>query len=327
MCRRFAPSLARLRCLAAVFAIAVSPCIARTASGQSDTERVGPADAALELTLRSRAAADASEPALRPGDDSTQVIDRREQWEPAQTALIVCDMWDSHHCYRAVQRVEQLVPRMDRVLSDLRSRGVTVIHAPSDCVQFYAEHEARARARNVPKAAELPDQIRQWCHEIPAEERARYPIDQSDGGEDDTPEEHAAWTAELKAQGRDPEAPWQRQHPGLTIDADRDFITDAGDEVWSILEARDIDNVILVGVHTNMCVLGRPFGLRQMAKNGKNVVLMRDMTDTMYNPDAWPHVSHFEGTQRIVRYIERYVCPTITSAQVVGGKPFRFAGQ
>ena len=33
-----------------------------------------------------------------------------------------------------------------------------------------------------------------------------------------------------------------------------------------------------------MCVLGRPFGLRQMAKNGKNVVLMRDMTDTMYNP-------------------------------------------
>lgn len=29
-----------------------------------------------------------------------------------------------------------------------------------------------------------------------------------------------------------------------------------------------------------MCVLGRPFGLRQLARLGKNVSLVRDMTDT-----------------------------------------------
>ena len=29
-----------------------------------------------------------------------------------------------------------------------------------------------------------------------------------------------------------------------------------------------------------MCVLGRPFGLRQMARLGKNTALVRDMTDT-----------------------------------------------
>jgi len=27
--------------------------------------------------------------------------------------------------------------------------------------------------------------------------------------------------------------------------------------------------VVLLGVHTNMCVLGRPFGLRQLAKKKK----------------------------------------------------------
>ena len=73
-----------------------------------------------------------------------------------------------------------------------------------------------------------------------------------------------------------------------------------------------------------MCVLGRPFGLRQMAKNGKKVVLVRDLTDTMYNPKRWPYVSHFAGTDLIVAHIERYVCPTITSDQLLGGKPFRF---
>ena len=69
-----------------------------------------------------------------------------------------------------------------------------------------------------------------------------------------------------------------------------------------------------------MCVLGRPFGLRQMAKNGKNVVLMRDMTDTMYNPAKLAlRVSHFAGTDLIVQHIEKFVCPTITSVDFLAG--------
>ena len=90
------------------------------------------------------------------------------------------------------------------------------------------------------------------------------------------------------------------------------------------MEAEGIKNVILVGVHTNMCVLGRPFGLRRLASNAKNVVLCRDLTDTMYNPDMWPYVSHFEGTDLIIEHIEKWVCPTITSDQLLGDEPFRF---
>jgi hypothetical protein len=37
-------------------------------------------------------------------------------------------------------------------------------------------------------------------------------------------------------------------------------------------------------------------------------------------------VNHFAGTDLIVRHIERYVCPTITSDQLLGGAPFRFKG-
>jgi hypothetical protein len=108
----------------------------------------------------------------------------------------------------------------------------------------------------------------------------------------------------------------------IEIDNDRDYISDRGDEVWNILEAHKIQNVILVGVHTNMCVLGRPFGLRQMARNGKHVVLMRDLTDCMYNPKRWPYVDHFTGNDLIVSHVERYVCPTVTSDQILGGQPF-----
>jgi hypothetical protein len=81
---------------------------------------------------------------------------------------------------------------------------------------------------------------------------------------------------------------------------------------------------MIMGVHTNMCVLGRPFGLRNMARYGKNVVLVRDLTDTMYNPKSWPYVDHFTGTDLIIEHIEKYVCPTITSTVLTGRAPFRF---
>jgi nicotinamidase-related amidase len=105
-----------------------------------------------------------------------------------------------------------------------------------------------------------------------------------------------------------------------------DALSDSGVEVWNLLESRGIRNVIVLGVHTNMCVLGRPFGLRNLARFGKNVVLVRDLTDTMYNPRSWPRVGHFRGTELIVEHIEKYVCPTIASDQLLDGEPFRFAG-
>src|SRR5262249_10515998 len=95
-------------------------------------------------------------------------------------------------------------------------------------------------------------------------------------------------------------------------------------EIWNLLAARKIDNVILMGVHTNMCVLGRPFGLRNMARYGKHVVLARDLTDTMYDPRRWPFVPHVDGTSCIVEHIEKFVCPTILATSITGQSPFQF---
>ena len=259
----------------------------------------------------------------KPGSGRFHALHRAETWKPSQTAIIVCDMWDLHHCLNATRRGAELAPRMNKVLKAARKRGVTIIHAPSSCMAAYKNHPARKRAMSVTKAKNLPKEIAKWCHRIPAEEKGVYPIDQTDGGEDDDPAEHKAWAAKLKKMGRDPRRPWKKQTDLLDIQ-DTDYITDNGVENWSILEANGINNVILLGVHTNMCVLGRPFGLRQMARNKKNVVLMRDMTDTMYNPKRKPYVSHFTGTDLIVAHIEKYVCPTITSDQLIGGTPFRF---
>jgi nicotinamidase-related amidase len=255
--------------------------------------------------------------------DSYSREHRTETWPANKSAMIICDVWDAHHCLNAVKRLEEMLPRMNEVVQEARRRGATIIHAPSDCMDAYADHPSRRRAVETPRADNPPLDLN-WCSKIPAEEAANYPIDQSDGGEDDDPEEHAAWAKKLTAQGRNPKMPWKAQNDKIKIDAQQDYISDRGDEVWNILEANGIENVILVGVHTNMCVLGRPFGLRQMVRNGKRTCLMRDMTDCMYNPARHPFVDHFTGNDLIVSHVERFVCPTITSDQILGGKPFRF---
>ncbi|MFC1757168.1 ThuA domain-containing protein [Planctomycetota bacterium] len=269
----------------------------------------------FDVTLRTRSV----------DEDHWLRIDYQEQnWLPSETAIIVCDMWDSHHCLNAVRRVKQLAPRIDGFLKEARGRGATVIHAPSSCVGYYEDHPARKNVGAVPRAKNRPKEIESWCYwKNDHEEKLGYPIDHTDGGEDDDLEEHARWAEQLTAMGRNPRSPWVRQIADIEI-LDTDFITDDGIENWSILEHRGIKNVMLVGVHLNMCVLGRPFGLRQLSKNDVNVVLVRDLTDTMYNPKMTPYVNHFSGTDLVVEHVEENICPSISSDQITGEPPLRY---
>jgi hypothetical protein len=155
----------------------------------------------------------------------------------------------------------------------------------------------------------LPDFLKQQCQGLDTEKQAKWPIDQSDGGCD---------CATPCPKGR----PWTRQIDTIKI-ANDDAISDSGVEIGNLLAQRGIDNVMLMGVHENMCVIGRPFGLRNMVRLGKNVVLVRDLTDALYNPKLSPQVSHLRGTELVAEHIEKYVCPTVASSDLLGGPALR----
>lgn len=268
------------------------------------------------MTLRSQVP-------LTRAEDGWKPVFETETWDLPETAVIVCDMWDSHHCYNAAQRVKDMAPRVNQYLNKARSMGALIIHSPSSCMSAYKEHPARRRAIDAPLAENLPKGIEKQCKRIPAEEGAIYPIDESSPDGEDGEDVHRRWQETLRQMGRKPGKPWVRQIDTIEIH-DEDAISDDGAEVWNLLEDRGIKNVILVGVHANRCVLHRPFGLRQMVKNGKHAVLVRDLTDTMYDPARWPYVSHHTGTDFIVEYIEKFICPSVQSSELLGGKPFRF---
>lgn len=209
-------------------------------------------------------------------------------------AIIVCDMWDKHWSRGASERVDAMAPRMNEVLKAARGSGVHIIHAPSDTMDFYADTPARRRVRSAPYIS-------------PPTEGERVspplPIDDADGGSDTgETETHKAWS---------------RQHPVLEIDQSVDGISDNGQEIYNYLQQLGTRQVLIMGVHTNMCILNRSFGIKQLVKWGVNVALVRELTDTMYNPARSPYVDHDMGTQLVVGYIEKFWCPTVTSEAIL----------
>jgi nicotinamidase-related amidase len=210
-------------------------------------------------------------------------------FDPHKSALIICDMWDKHWCKGANARVAALATRLEPVLETARSKGILIVHAPSETMSFYAGMPQRQRMLALPVFTP-PKELNLTSPPLP--------IDDSDGG-CDTPgdKEHRAWTCEQAT---------------LRI-APQDYISDNGREIYNLLRSRGIETVFYAGVHANMCILNRTFAIKQMTKWGVRCILLRDLTDAMYGPQDAPFVNHKQGTELVIEYIEKYWAPTAVS--------------
>ena len=226
-------------------------------------------------------------------------------WKAAETAVIICDMWDKHTCKSAERRVGEIAPKINTFIKKMRQAGVLIIHAPSSVMGFYEGTPERELAKNAPFVkAQVP---LDW-NDLDESREDKYPVDDIDWC-DDTPK---CPIAEIEAT----EAwPWTRQNVAIDILLG-DAVSDNGQQIYNLLESRGIKNIIMTGVHLNRCVLGRPFGIRQMVKFGKNVILARDLTDGLYDPRQWPYVSHKEGVELLVTHVEKYWCPSVKSSEI-----------
>ncbi len=247
----------------------------------------------LRLQLRERR----EEPA---GSGQVKVHERAVDWQVAETAIIVCDMWDDHHCKIAAQRVGVLAPRMNAVLTAARDRGVMIIHAPSETMNIYAGSPYRTRMELAPLAVP-PVPIERRCDTDLSREPAPLPVDRKLDCDDPT--------LDIVVRRH------TRQHEAIDI-IGFDGVSDNGVEIYNYCEQQGIKNIVLMGVHTNYCILARSFGIRQMVRLGRNVVLARDLTDALYDPRQPPYVSHARGTEMVVEHIERYWCPSIVSSDL-----------
>ncbi len=178
------------------------------------------------------------------------------KWDAKKTAVVICDMWSKHWCASATGRVGEMAPRMNAVVEAARKKGCLIIHCPSGGVKLYADTPMRKLAADAPKA-ETKIPLQGWCY-LDDKHEAKLPIDDSDGGCDCLPK----CSTKTKMD----------RHQVAVIKMKKGDAITASAEAFYLMKQRGIKNVIVMGVHTNMCVLGRPFSIRKMVYQGQNVV-------------------------------------------------------
>ncbi|MCX6924234.1 MAG: hypothetical protein NT154_13635, partial [Verrucomicrobia bacterium] len=230
-----------------------------------------------------------------------KVIDTPVQWRGDETMLIIIDMWNKHWCLNGCEIPKELFPRFSEVVQHARNLGVQIIHSPTEpAMGPYYSHPAYKYMATFPRAT-LPPAIPHDEYPMPlnvADQGANGPIVEV-GTE-------AAGYAQMK------EIDIVFEESGL-----KDGICEPLEPVWNMMQAKGIRNVLITGCAENMCVMGKPLGIRNLVTHGINVVLVRDLTRPMYNPASPPYVNLREATRMMGEYVEKFWCPTIASEQIL----------
>lgn len=235
----------------------------------------GPARAAqIGLTLQTR-------------DPATGAVRRvSENVDPARVGVVAVDVWNFHWCKTATLRVDAIVPRLDRALEAARSLGMTVMLCPSDVVENYAGWPQREAVIALPQVP-VPKVMEVTCPPVP------------DAGGCACGRERCAGNYG-----------WDGMHPGLRI-GPGDLMPDSQAEVYAVCRQRGLTHLVYVGFHTQVCLLGKPMGLRAMKSAGLKCVLARDMTDAHPGYDPARDFTPDLNTAQVVEHFERHLAPTI----------------
>jgi hypothetical protein len=219
---------------------------------------------------------------------TNQVYTRIEDVETTHVGIVIVDPWNYHWCMTACERVSAMVPRWNRALEVARKSGMPVVWVPSDVVGAYSGYPQRERALGielleVPIVNEMPQAI------------FTAPVGKCMCG----PGINC-----IVNYGHD------AMNPALIL-GDNDFIASSTEEVYTLLKKKGITHIIYMGLHTNMCLYGKPGALKYLWQTGLTCMVARDINDafTSYEP-----VSGFtpdKGTRQIDDDLERAGIPLI----------------
>ena len=249
---------------------------------------------AITLTLEAQRRDATGAPTVERVDVDTQKL-----------GVIVVDMWNFHWCKTSTERVGALVPRMNRCLEELRKMGAQVFLCPTDVADNYVgtpmvESVLAVEPMAIPKVTKID------CPSAP------------DGG-------GCTCGPGNRCQVN---YGWDGMHPDLII-GENDLMPNDPEMLYAILKKRGITHLIFMGVHTQVCLLGKSIGMRNMLEAGFQCYLCRDLTDAhgMYDPIKGITPDAF--TQSVIEHFEKYLAPSVNMAETlkISGvlEPVRFA--
>jgi len=233
-----------------------------------------------------------------------RVVNTPVQWRTDETLIIIKDMWNKHWCFNGADIIQQMFPRFNEVIHHARSLGVQIVHVPSSpAIHSYHRHPSYDYMLKFPQFP-LPEFVDHDDYPMP--------LNVDDAGAN----------GPILEIGRQPDGYSQIKDIDIVFETNglKDGICETFELVWNMMVSKDIKNVILTGCATNMCLMNKPLGIRNLVSHGINVVVVRDMTNPMYNPASPPYVNMPEANKMMSEYFEKFWCPTIGSDEILSSE-------
>lgn len=244
----------------------------------------------LTLPLRSRT--------ITENDGAEQVTVEHETLPVGAAALMVVNLFDTHWCPAVATQMEGLAEQVNTLVSAARAAGFLIVHVPDETFGYYTDHPARHRVE------QLMGKTVEGFYNVMPETRRQATLPSLPLSNADCP-----------CGGR-PYPAWTRQHPAIEID-DNDIISSDGRQIYGYLFSSGVDTLFYVGTHANTTLLDRSYGMRQMYEWGMEGVLVRDLTDILFNPDVDPPMPHEVALQKVIEHLERHLVRTLTSRELI----------
>ncbi len=220
--------------------------------------------------------------------NTDHIITNTENVNSANVGVVIVDPWNYHWCMTACERVSAMVPRWNRALEVARKLEMPIVWVPSDVVGTYSGYLQRERALGVellkvPVVKEMPQAI------------FTAPVGKCMCG----PGINC-----IVNYGHD------AINPALFL-GDNDFIASSTEEVYTLFKEKGITHVIYMGLHTNMCLYGKPGALKYLWQTGLKCMVARDINDAFTTYDPYKGFTPDKGTQQTDEDLERAGIPLI----------------
>ena len=212
----------------------------------------------------------------------------------SKVAILSIGMWSEHKCKVATEKLVEISKISNEVMKKVRNAGGKVIHGSSTLVSLPDYKSLRKGIENAPNAQLIDRGMIAY---------PPVPIDDSDGG------------VAMK------NPTFQRQNvkmnPHIVIDFDNDVISGHNKEILNYLHHHNIELLLICGTHTNMCVLDRMYGIKNIIRYGFPVVLIRDAHDSLHNPALHPFTSRDKTNEIMTEWMEEHFCPSVHSEDII----------
>jgi nicotinamidase-related amidase len=218
----------------------------------------------------------------------------RQSISAEKVAIVVMDAWDYHWCRSWRTRAASLIPRMNYSLERARQIGITIIFSPTNATRDMHYTIQRKATLEIP-FHQMPESL-----DIIADGTSPFLPGNCECGYG----HECFYTHNVN-----------NQHPDLIM-GDDDYIGVELQEVYNILAKKKITHVILAGFATNICVWGKPAGLKNMINAGFQCTIASDLTEAItqyaegiFNPT--------EGTLQSLALIEQEFASSIVLEELL----------